>query len=180
MKHLLLMVSMAFCIVACKNQCHKVEKVLADELVLNTDQFCGKKVETEGVIVHICGVDGKKMKLKADNGSMLMISASEAIPYFDKKFFNKRVRIQGLVWESRVDSLYLDKVEVGKTLLCHINNSPCKDTVWVKKQTEYGREDSLSQRDVKRLRDRMKQTGKQYVSTVIICAENVDIIEKED
>ncbi|MGE0077102.1 MAG: hypothetical protein AB7S48_04500 [Bacteroidales bacterium] len=158
----------------------KVELVQADLLVTNIDQYCGKRVAIEGVIIHICGVDGTKMKLRTDGGAIVKVVTSKNIPFFDGKFYKKRIRVQGLVQESRVDSSYVSNVEACKDLLCHIDNNPCKDSVWTRKQVEKGRADSLSQNDLARLRRRMKETGKPYVSTAIICADNIEIIEKED
>lgn len=97
---------------------------------------------------------------------------------FDRSFYKKIVRVQGIAKESRIERSYVDKMEREKALLCHIDNTPCKDSTWVSAQRKSGAADSLSKRDVERLRSKMEQTGKSYVSVVTLVAERVEIVEE--
>jgi hypothetical protein len=38
-------------------------EVPADSLVANIDKYHDTRVEVVGLVVHVCGVDGRKMKL---------------------------------------------------------------------------------------------------------------------
>ena len=153
-------------------------KVSADSLVANIDKYHDTKVEEEGLVVHICGVDGRKMKLMTEGGAIIKIVPRDSSDSFDKSFYKKMVKVQGIAKESRIERSYVDKMEREKTLLCHIDNTPCKDSTWVSGQRASGTADSLSKRDIERLRSRMEQTGKSYVSVVNIVAERVEVVEE--
>lgn len=160
-----------------KNQ--EITKVVADSLIVNIDKYNGTKVETEGVIIHVCGVNGRKMKLKTESGEIIKIVPQDSLASFDKSFYKKRIRVQGFVKESRIEKPYLDMIEKERTLLCHIDNTPCKDSAWVKRQKNAGIADSLSNRDILRLREKMEQTQKDYISVITILAEKCEIIEEK-
>ena len=151
-------------------------KVSADSLVAHIDKYRDAGVEVEGLVVHICGVDGRKMKLMTENGAIIKIVPRDSSDSFDKSFYKKTVRVRGIAKESRIESSYVDKMEREKALLCHIDNTPCRDSTWVSGQRESGAADSLSKRDIGRLRSRMEQTGRSYVSVVTIFAERVEIV----
>jgi len=69
-------------------------------------------------------------------------------------------------------------MESEKALLCHIDNTPCRDSTWVSGQIKAGRADTLSKRDVERLRRAMERTGKSYVSAVTVVADRVELLEE--
>lgn len=156
------------------------ERVLADSLIANSQKYLGKTVEIEGTVVHVCGANAQKMKLKTEKGSVIMIAASAKIPAFSRKLSGERIRVVGLVRESVVDSVSVSKAEKQKSLLCHIDNTPCKDSAWVRRQIDAGRVDSLSQRDIRRLRSTMSATGKSFVATVVVEAVQIEVIRKEN
>ncbi|RPH29189.1 MAG: hypothetical protein EHM93_17660 [Bacteroidales bacterium] len=151
--------------------------VSADSLIERIDKYHNKKVEAEGLIIHVCSFNGKKLKLKTNNGAIIKIVAQDSLFRFDTSFYRKRVRVQGIAQEYRIEKTYIDKVEKDKTLLCHIDNTPCKDSAWVNRQIVDGFADSLSKRDVERLRRKMEQPKKEYISGVTIFAERCEIIE---
>jgi len=153
-----------------------VTKVSADSLVASIDKYHDTRVEVEGLVVHVCGVDGKKMKLMTESGAIIKIVPRDSSDSFDKSFYKKMVKVQGIAEESRIEKSYIDKMEREKALLCHIDNTPCKDSAWVSGQKEAGAADTLSKRDIERLRSKMEQTGKSYVSVVTIFAERVEIV----
>jgi hypothetical protein len=132
----------------------------------------------EGIVVHVCGVDGRKMKLMTASGAIIKIVPRDSSGSFDTSFYKKMVKVQGIARESRIEKSYVDTMEKEKALLCHIDNTPCRDSTWVSGQRQSGAADSLSKRDIERLRSKMEQTGKSYVSVVTIVAERVEIVEE--
>ena len=154
----------------------EVKNIPADSLVINIDQYLDKMVVTEGIIKHVCGVDKKKMKLKTEEGNIIKIIHQDSLHYFDKSLNKKKIRVQGIVKETRIEKSYIDNVEKEKTLLCHIDHSPCKDSIWVKGKRKNGTADSLSKRDIDKLRNKMEETQKDYISVITILAEEYEII----
>ncbi|MFH0896068.1 MAG: hypothetical protein V2A54_16670 [Bacteroidota bacterium] len=151
----------------------------ADTLIAHIDSYKNKKIETEGIIVHICGVDGKKMKLKTENGQIIKLIPNVKNTIFDESFFYKqKVKVQGLAKESRINKKEIDKAEKDVTLLCHIDNTPCKDTAWVNAQKKKGNAEKISKQDIEKLRAIMSQTGKNYISVVTIVVEKVNIVKE--
>jgi hypothetical protein len=155
-----------------------IARISADSLIANVDAYRDRKVEVEGLIIHVCGVDGRKMKLQTDHGAILKIVPADSLAAFDESFYKKRVRVRGIAGESRVDSASIERMEKDKTLLCHIDHTPCKDSAWVNRQEASGAADSLSKRDIDNLKKSMEQTGKSYVPVITIFAEEVEIIEE--
>jgi hypothetical protein len=151
-------------------------KVPADSLVAHIDRYRDAGVEVEGLVVHVCGVDGRKMKLMTAGGAIVKIVPRDSSGSFDESFYKKLVRVRGIAKESRVERLYVDKLEREKALLCHIDSTPCRDSTWVSGQRESGAADSVSRRDIGRLRSAMARTGKGYVSVVTVVAERVEIV----
>lgn len=168
-------------LICCNNKYinQKITKVNADSLIINIDKYCKTKVEIEGIIIHICGVNGKKMKLKTDYGEIIKIVPLDSMISFDNSFYKKRIKVQGTVKEYRIEKSYIDKIEKEKTLLCHIDNTPCKDSAWVNRQKNRGVADSLSNRDIEKLKSKMEQTKKNYVSVITIVADKCEIIEEK-
>lgn len=153
------------------------KSINADSLVLNIDKYRNTKVEVEGIVIHICGVDGKKMKLKTESGAIIKIVPKDSLDNFDNLFYKKRVKVQGIVKEYRIEKNYIDKMEKEKTLLCHIDNTPCKDSAWVNDQIKKGNSDAISKQDIDKLRSTMEQKRHDYVSVITIFSEKVEIIE---
>jgi hypothetical protein len=180
MKIRILVITLLTSLLVCCNNIksnQKFTKIAADSLIVSIDNFCDSKVEIEGVVVHICGVDGKKMKLKTENGAIIKIVLQDSLDCFDKVFYKKRIKVQGVVKEYRIDKEYISRMENEKTLLCHIDYTPCMDSVWVERQISNGIADSLSNREILKLKRKMEQTKKDYVSVITIIAEKCEIIE---
>jgi len=155
-----------------------ITKVDSDSLIVHIDKYLGSKVEIEGIIVHICGVDGKKMKLKTDSGEIIKIVPQDTLETFSNDLYKKRLKIHGIAKESRIENTIIDKIEQNKTLLCHIDNTPCKDVDWVDRQIKTGMADSLTHQTIKKLRAKMEMTGKNYISSVTILESDFEIIEE--
>jgi hypothetical protein len=167
-------------LISCNSQSsnQRITKVNSDSLITHIDKYLDSDVEIEGTIVHICGVDGKKMKLKTDGGEIIKIIPQDSLKTFSKDLYNKRLKIHGIVKESRIENTLIDRIEQEKTLLCHIDNTPCKDAEWVNRQIEAGTADSLSDKTIKKLRAKMELTGKNYISIITILESDFEIIEE--
>ena len=153
--------------------------VPADSLIVKIDMYAGKKIETEGMIAHVCGVDGRKMKLMSDNREVVNVIPHDTT-IFDRTLTGQRVKVYGLVIEERLSEQYIIEKEEEKALLCHVNQRPCRDVNWANRQIEAGRADSLSKIDIDRLRQMMKRHGKEYVSVVSIVCESYEVVETND
>jgi hypothetical protein len=154
-----------------------IEKVNADILLNNIENYSNRKIEIEGYIVHVCGVDGMKMKLKTENGEIIKIVPFDSTLKFDGSYYKKTIRVQGKITESRLVKHLVDSLDKEKTLLCHIDNTPCKDKGWIENQIRKGISDSLSKKDIERLNEKMLKTGKDYISIFTILAEKILIID---
>ena len=163
---------------SCGNRTSTTEIVFvpADSLIVNVDNYVNKKVETEGFIAHVCSVDRRKMKLISDNGEVIVIIPQDTTR-FDYSLNRKRVKVYGLVKEERLSEQYIAEKEEDKVLLCHVDQAPCTDKNWVNAIIEVGIADSLAQKDINTLRQKMEQQGKGYVSIVSIVCEKCEVIE---
>ena len=150
--------------------------VNADSLIINVDNYVNTKVETEGLIVHVCGVDRRKMKLMSDNGEVITVIPHDTTR-FDYSLNRKRVRVYGLVKEERLNEQYILEKEEEKALLCHVDQRPCRDTDWINAKVEAGIADSLSKKDTDRLRQKIEQQGKGYISIVSIICETHEVVK---
>ena len=149
--------------------------VSADSLLVNIHKYVNTKVETEGFIAHVCGVDGMKMKLMSQSNEVVVV-----IPFdtesFDSSLGGKRIRVYGVVQEERIDKSYIDAKAEEKTLLCHVDHAPCIDEKWVNAKIEAGIADSLSAQDIDTRRKKMEQQGRDYISIVSVVCEKYEIL----
>jgi len=152
-------------------------KVVADSLVVNIEKYRNSKVEVEGIIAHVCGVDGKKMKLRTERGRIIKIIPKDSTTRFTRTFNKKKIKIIGVAEENRINIATISKRERDKAILCHIDNKACTDTAWINRKRKAGVADKISKAGVERLRQRMKQSGKDYVSVVILRAEKIEVIK---
>ncbi len=152
-------------------------KVSIDELINKADQFKNKRVEVIGLVDHMCGVDGKKIKLKSTSGAVLKVVPNKPDESFDFNLKKQLVSVRGVVELIRIEKAYVDKMENEGTLLCHIDHSPCKDKVWVNNKIESGKDVEIVKRDIAKLRKQMTESGKDYVSYICIRADSVNILE---
>ena len=153
-----------------------IEKINADILVASIDKYLNKVVEIEGMIVHVCGVDSLKMKLKTNNGAFIKIVNQDIKKAFPKSLYKKRIKVIGLATESRIEKTYIDSVEKNKLILCHIDKMPCKDSKWIENQRNTGKADSLSKQNAIKLRKDFNQSQKNYISVITIIAEKYEVI----
>ncbi|HEX2921213.1 MAG TPA: hypothetical protein VHO50_08615 [Bacteroidales bacterium] len=166
----------------CNNNNTKNEpsQVSADSLIAHLDDYLNKTITTEGTIIHVCSATWRKLKLKTENGEVIMIEPADSTAFFDKSFNKKRIKVHGLVHETRFKNIYVDSMEIEKTLLCHVDYTPCKDTAWIRRQINSERADSISNSDIQKLRKKMNDTQLDYVSVITITADKYEVVQKEN
>jgi hypothetical protein len=179
--HVILFLMFGILVGSCGNRTvsAQIEFVPADSLIVNIDNYVNTKVETEGLIAHVCGVDRKKMKLMTESGEVIVIISQDTTS-FDYSLTRKRIKVSGLVKEERLSEQYIDEQEKDKALLCHVDQRPCKDVTWVNAKVEAGVADTLSKKDTDALRKKLEQQGKGYVSVVSIVCEKYEVIEMKE
>lgn len=148
-----------------------------DKLVAQADSLAGKKVEVFGLVAHMCGVDGHKMKLKSPSGAILKIVPNNPEDSFDSNLKKQLVSVSGIVEVKRIEKAYVDKMEKEGTLLCHIDHSACKDKPWVNNKIESGAAVEIVKKDIAKLRRMMQVSGKEYINCVSIRSEKIQLIE---
>jgi len=149
----------------------------ADSLVLHINQFEGTLIETEATVAHVCGVNFQKMKLKTENGEIIKVIPSDSTETFDKSLTKKRVIIRGIARETKLTRAEIEKTKRESKLLCHVDHKPCKDAEWIQRQEKLGHANTILEREYKKLIAKMQQTGLDYISIVIIQADQIEIIE---
>lgn len=164
------------CFISCKTNpgTSSAPLISADTLSNNLDLFIGKKINIEGKIIHVCPVEGQKMKLLTDHQHILKIISSVSGKRFNRNWNSKKVRISGTVQETRLPASYIDSIERTGTLLCHIDHSPCIDNNWVAAMHKQGRAKQTCQKAVEELRKKIMQTHKNYVSVIILIADKIE------
>ena len=174
---LVIFATISIFVTSCGNSKSSAKITFIPGLIVNINSYVNTKVETEGVIAHVCGVDRKKMKLMSENGEVVVV-----VPYdttsFDYSLNKKRIKVYGLVKEERIDNSYLDEKEEEKVLLCHVDHTPCKDTEWINAKIEAGVADTLSKQQIEARRKKMEQQNKGYISIVTIVCEKYKIVSE--
>lgn len=155
----------------------QTKKVNADDLISGIDKLAGKKVEVTGKVTHICGVDGKKMKIETPNKGEIMVTLKDKEGKISYNLNGKTVRVTGKVTEARLDEAYISQVEKRQILACSIDKKMCIDSVWVKKQQEKGKAAEISQKGAADLRAKLKNSKKGYISLVKITAEKIEEVK---
>lgn len=150
--------------------------VTTDSLAHNLSLFEGKKISIEGKIIHVCPVEGRKMKLLGDGRQIVKIILPDLTEHFEDSWNGKRVKVTGTVREERVSSARIDSIEAAGTLLCHIDHTPCIDSVWISNMHRYGKAEEATRRSVAYLREILEKTGKNYVPVMVLVADKVEEI----
>ncbi len=150
--------------------------IQADSLLVGIEKYNHQKIVTEGYIVHVCGVDGKKMKLRTPGGAIIKIVPHDSTHCFNRSYYKKNIRVKGIIKGKRFKKSYIKKVKEEGKLLCHIDHTPCKDTAWVKSQIEAGRKRKLLEKDIKKLTILMQKQGGNCFYVVIIYANEIKVL----
>lgn len=153
---------------ACQPKPVSVTKVVtADTLAMQIDKYVGQEVTVEGKIVHVCPVDGSKMKL-SNNRQIIKVIPPEGNGKFERYWNGRRIRVQGKVHEERLSSVHIDSLYRSGSLLCHIDFSPCNDTAWVATQHRQGKATQIVNHYYSFFKHEMKRTGKDYISVIVL------------
>ncbi len=164
-------------LLACQPKSVSVTKVIAaDTLAMQIEKYVGQEVTVEGKILHVCPVDGSKMKL-VDNRQIIKIIPPTQDGKFERHWTGKRIRVQGKVHEERLSSARIDSLYQAGSLLCHIDFSPCNDTAWVTAQHRKGKATEIVNHYNKFFKYEMQRTGKDYISVVVLEAIKTEEIE---
>jgi len=138
-------------------------KVDADSLIPDIETYIGKNVEIEGDVIHICPVNGKKIKLKTAQGNIIkIVPDGVAFQKFDKSLNKQHVRVTGQVAEDRVTRERILQRAKDQIPLCHIDYLTC-----ISVSAKYT--DDIT----KKLTEEMQRTKKDYISVVKITATNI-------
>lgn len=175
------LIFIAFCLLflACKNKAtdNNITTIAADSLKKNVESFAGRYIATEGTVIHVCPVNGLKIKLRADDGSIIKVTTGNTFPQFDQDWNGKKVRITGTVREERIPRSVIDSVAANEVLLCHIDHTPCIDSAWVKNKKKQGVASSISEKETGLLKAEMEKTGKEYISVTVLVADKIEEIK---
>lgn len=154
-----------------------IPAVTTDSLAHNLSLFEGKKISIEGKIIHVCPVEGRKMKLSGDGRQIVKIVLPDTMERFEDSWNGKRVKVTGTVREERISRARIDSIEAAGTLLCHIDHTPCIDSVWAGNMHRYGKAEEATRQSVAYLRRIVEKTGKDYVSVIVMVADKVEEIK---
>ena len=178
--HLLIMILAVLSIMLlsnCKsgNKQQSFIRINADSLIAHPDLYTGKAIEIEGVALHICGVDHKKLKLKTKNGRIIKLIPGDTSVHFNNTFYKKNLIVQGIASELRIPKAYIDSMAEAGTLLCHIDHTPCKDSAWVNDKIIKGKAKGISERDIEKLRQQLGD--KNELSLICIEVSHIAVAE---
>lgn len=162
---------------ALNTHCQEIKTYSINELKKQAEMLQGKKVEVIGLVAHICGSDGKKLKLKSPSGAVLKIVSRDTTKRFDSSLKKQLVRVLGVVEVKYIQKSYVDKMEEQGTLLCHIDHKACNDKQWVNNKIETGKDVEIVKKDIAKLRKTMADSGKDYISVVSLRSELLEIFE---
>ncbi|MCL2027212.1 MAG: hypothetical protein FWG79_01875 [Bacteroidales bacterium] len=153
-----------------------MEKTFVDakEIIEQVELYIGKTVETEGKIVHVCGVDKKKMRLYLEDVGSIKIVSEDPNAEFDYELNQKDIRVVGVVKEIRLEKSRIDEMERDLALLCSIDKEPCISSSGAERARNEGVLEERSQRHIAGLRETLEQTGKDYISVITIVAKTVE------
>jgi uncharacterized membrane protein YcgQ (UPF0703/DUF1980 family) len=152
------------------------ERVEVKDLVEHIEKHIGKTVEVEGKVVHVCSLYKNKLRVSAENAvSTIQIIPKNPNTTYDDALFQKTIRIVGVVQESRVPKQQIDDMEQNLIIPCSIDGTACGDTVWIENKRRNGTIAYTSKHRIKALRKTMEKTNKDYLSTVTIVAERVEL-----
>lgn len=151
-------------------------RLTLEELTATIDDVVGKRVIVEGTVLHLCSVDRTKMKLKGDGDAVVRVDPVTPGQGFDEGLLKKRVRVRGVVFETRIDEARLAELEKQVAVLCHVDRQPCRSEGYIEGLRKEGKAGEVSARQIAALREKLAKSVKGYLSVVSIQAETVEIL----
>ncbi len=137
--------------------------ITIDNLMKDIDKKVGKDVVIKGMVTHVCSHSGRRCFLtdSAEKVSIRVESGGE-INGFNKELSGSEIIVKGKVQEKRLTSEYINEFEVK---------------VKAKKDTENGGEHCNAElANIKKMRDWMKEHGKDYYPVYFINGESYEEI----
>ncbi|MCL2289901.1 MAG: hypothetical protein FWC34_04255 [Bacteroidetes bacterium] len=157
------------------NPFFKAEYVEAKDIIEQLEIYIGKTIETEGKIVHVCGVDKKKMKLFVEDVGSINIIPEDAETAFDYNFNQKEIRVVGVVKEIRISKERVGEMEENFDIPCSIDKEPCIDHVYKENKRNNGTLVESSKKGINAMKETMEKTQKDYISIATIVAKTVGL-----
>ncbi|MDR3141286.1 MAG: hypothetical protein LBU37_06140 [Tannerellaceae bacterium] len=133
----------------------------------------GKETTLEGEIIHVCPIEGKKMKLRLSDGEIICVLPAIDEPFAKTQWDQKKVKITGLLQEAQLPRTTIVANYQDKKILCHIDHSPCTDIRWIENRWKDGSAERLLERDNENLQQRMYKTKLNYVQIFSITANQI-------
>ncbi len=134
----------------------------------------GNIISLEGEIIHVCPVEGLKMKLRLSDGEIICVSHSKNIPFSKQQWEKKKVRINGKLTDTKLPAKLITSNYNEKKLLCHIDYSPCIDTKWIENRWQDGSAERILDRENENLQKKMHNTKRNFVQVFTITADNIN------
>lgn len=138
-----------------------VENLLAD-----ADNYINKSVKIKGFVTHTCKHSGKRCFLADENQNVsIRVEAKGNIGGFNRELVGSEIEVDGVLHEKRLTPAEIDQME--------------KD-IDVKRNQEDGSAESCDAEtaNIEKMRNWMKEKGKDYYSIYYIDGEDFREIEK--
>jgi len=159
---------LAVALVGCKNNPLKKE---GHTHYLEAD--LGRDITLDGEIIHVCPVDGLKMKLKLADGEIIRVTSPDDSP-FSKEWNHKKIRVSGKLDSTKLPREVINANKKDKKILCHIDHTPCYDEEWINNKWKNGSAESLLERDHRKLEMKMRETKQNYIQVFSITASEIE------
>ncbi|MDR1202160.1 MAG: hypothetical protein LBL58_11125 [Tannerellaceae bacterium] len=148
-------------------------KKQTDKYVHYLEPEIGKETTLEGEIIHVCPIEGMKMKLQLSDSEIICVLPATDEPFAKTQWDHKKVKVTGLLQETKLPRTTIVANYQDKKLLCHIDHSPCTDIEWVENRWKDGSAKRLLDRDNESLQERMYKTKQNYVQIFSITANQI-------
>lgn len=165
--------------VVVQQQTKTTSVVLVDEAMDKADALLEKSVEVEGVVTHVCQRSGTKLFLMgSDDQHVLRVNAGK-LGKFPKTIDHKRLKVQGVMKESRIDEAYLTHWEEEVKAETEEKHGHGEEGCESEKAARGEKGNSTQERIAnfrKRIESRQAKEGKAYLSFYYVEAEKYTIV----
>ncbi len=142
----------------------------------NAHQYIGRTVEITGIVDHVCKHGGKKMFLvDTKSDGRIKVTIGDDLAAFTQDLIGETVKVKGIVEELRVDEDYINQMESRSDE----NIKEKGDGLHLEKEPgKHEEHDDHEQNDkVKALRQKLKDSGKDYLSFFSIQAIEYETVQ---
>ncbi len=160
-----------------KSKKSETTKISIKDFDKDASKYIGKTVEISGIVDHVCKHGGKKMFLvdsKSDGRVKIMLG--DDLAAFTQELVGETVKVIGIVDEMKVDEDYINNMESDseekvktKDKELHLKGEHEHDG---NKKEEHDQKDKI-----KELRNKLKNSGKDYLSFFSIKAIEYEIVK---